>query len=335
MSFGNDARAQVRPGQELARVCVSQGERARVLLGGAELEAVVAGALLYAAESAAELPVTGDWVAVRRVDPELVLIERVLERRSKIARRAPGRRGEEQVLAANVDVALLMAGLDGDFNRRRIERYLALAREGGVTPVVVLNKADVAEDAGARREEARQVARGVEVLVVSARTGAGCGAVEALLAHGVTAVLLGSSGAGKSTLLNRLLGMEVQRTGAIRESDGRGRHTTTHRELIELGSGAALIDTPGLREVQLWASEESVAAVFEEVAELAGECRYRDCSHTREPGCAVREGVDAARLESFQKLRREAERLSGELTEKQRWRSIHKAARQFYKLRGR
>lgn len=335
MSFGNDARAQMRPGQELARVCVSQGERARVLLGGAELEAVVAGALLYAAESAAELPVTGDWVAVRRVDPELVLIERVLERRSKIARRAAGRRGEEQVLAANVDVALLVAGLDGDFNRRRIERYLALAREGGVTPVVVLNKADVAEDAGARREEARQVARGVEVLVVSARTGAGCERIEALLAHGVTAVLLGSSGAGKSTLLNRLLGMEVQRTGAIRESDGRGRHTTTHRELIELGSGAALIDTPGLREVQLWASEESVAAVFEEVAELAGECRYRDCSHTREPGCAVREGVDAARLESFQKLRREAERLSGELTEKQRWRSIHKAARQFYKLRGR
>mgnify|MGYP001012866275 CR=1 FL=1 len=160
MSFGNDAGAQVRPGQELARVCVSQGERARVLLGGAEWEAVVAGALVYAAGSAAELPVTGDWVAVRQVDPELVLIERVLERRSKIARRAPGRRGEEQVLAANVDVALLVSGLDGDFNRRRLERYLALAREGGVTPVVVLNKADVAEDAGARMEEARQVARG-------------------------------------------------------------------------------------------------------------------------------------------------------------------------------
>ena len=230
MSFGNAARTPGRPGQELARVCVSQGERARVLLHGAELEAVVAGALLYAAENAAELPVTGDWVAVRRIEPELVLIEQVLERRSRIARRAAGRRGEEQVLAANVDLALIVSGLDGDFNSRRLERYLAIAREGVVTPVVVLNKADLAGGVDSVVEEARRVARSAPVVAMSARTGAGCEAIEALLGPGVTAVLLGSSGAGKSTLLNRLLGVEAQRTAEVRESDGRGRHTTTHRE---------------------------------------------------------------------------------------------------------
>ncbi|MBL8223048.1 MAG: ribosome small subunit-dependent GTPase A [Bryobacterales bacterium] len=334
MSFGNDW-TPVRPGQELARVCVSQGERARVLLQGAELEAVVAGALLYAAANPAELPVTGDWVAVRRIEPELVLIEQVLERRSRIARRAAGRRGEEQVLAANVDLALIVSGLDGDFNSRRLERYLAIVRDGGVTPVVVLNKADLAGDADAVVKEARRIARSADVVMISARTGAGCEAIDALLGPGVTGVLLGSSGAGKSTLLNRLLGAEAQRTAEVRESDGRGRHTTTHRELITLPSGAALIDTPGLREIQLIVREESVVAVFDDVAELAAECRFGDCSHTTEPGCAVRGRVDAARLESFHKLRREAERVNGELTEKQRWRSIHKAARQFYKMRGR
>jgi ribosome biogenesis GTPase len=335
MSFENEAWVQVRPGQELARVCVSQGERARVLLHGAELEAVVAGAMLYAAENAAELPVTGDWVAVRRIEPELVLIEQVLERRTRIARRAAGRRGEEQVLAANVDLALIVSGLDGDFNSRRLERYLAIVRDGDVTPVVVLNKADLAKDADAVVREARRVARSVEVVTLSARTGAGCEVLDALLGPRATGVLLGSSGAGKSTLLNRLLGAEAQRTAEVRESDGRGRHTTTHRELITLPSGAALIDTPGLREVQLMVSEESVAAVFDDVSELAAECRFGDCSHTTEPGCAVRDRVDAARLESFHKLRREAERVNGELTEKQRWRSIHKAARQFYRMRGR
>lgn len=335
MSFENDALAHLRPGQQLARVCVSQGERARVILEGAELDAVVAGALTYAAESGADLPATGDWVAARRVEPELALIERVLPRRSKIARRAAGRRNEEQVLAANVDLALIVCGLDGDFNIRRLERYMAIAREGGVEPVIVLNKADLCATLDQALDEASRITRSARVLPVSAQTGLGCEAVEALLGPGVTAVLLGSSGAGKSTLLNRILGTEVHKTAAVRESDARGRHTTTHRQLIELASGGALIDSPGLREIQLWVTPESVAAVFDDIATLSAQCRFGDCSHTAEPGCAVRDAVAASRLESFHKLRREAERVSGLLTDKQRWRSMHKAARQFYKNRGR
>ncbi|MCW5983370.1 MAG: ribosome small subunit-dependent GTPase A [Bryobacteraceae bacterium] len=346
MSFADEALALPGPGQQLARVCASYGERARVILEGAELDAMVAGALLYAAADAdgrpgsgktsfeADLPVTGDWVAARRVDADLALIERVLPRRSKIARRAAGRRDREQTLAANIDLAFIVCGLDGDFNIRRLERYLAIAREGGVEPVIALNKADVCAAPEEAADDVRRVTR-AQALVISARTGEGCEAIEALLGPGVTAALLGSSGAGKSTLLNRIVGASVHKTAPVRQSDSRGRHATTWRELVELPSGAALIDTPGLREIQLWATEESVAAVFEDIAELAAHCRFRDCSHTSEPGCAVRGTVEAGRLESFNKLQREAERISGARTEKQRWRSAHKAARQLYKLRGR
>ncbi len=313
--------------EQRARVCVAHGEMPRVLLDGRELSGIV--------RSAAEHPVTGDWVIVRLVEPELVLIEQVLPRRSRIARRAAGRREEEQVLAANVDLALIVCGLDGDFNVRRLERYLAICKDGGVTPAIVLNKADTCLETAAALEQARRAALSGAVLAISAKTGDGCEAIHAMLEPGVTAVLLGSSGAGKSTLLNRLLGADLRKTAPVRESDSRGRHTTTVRELIELPNGAAVIDTPGLREIQLWAGRESVAAVFEDIAALASQCRFRDCSHTVEPGCAVRPAVEAGRLESFHKLRREADRVEGLLTEKQRWRSIHKAVRQLYKLRDR
>ena len=321
---------------EKARVCVSHGERARVMFDDFECDAVVSGALAYSVTSAAELPVTGDWVHARRVDPDLALIESVLPRHSKIARRAAGRRDEEQVLAANIDVAFLVAGLDGDANIRRLERYLAIAREGGVQPVVVLNKADLCGSIGAATGDPAAVAGPAPIVTVSARTGAGCDVLQAMLGPGVTAVLLGSSGAGKSTLLNRIAGGDLQATAPVRESDHRGRHTTTHRELIPLPTGGALIDTPGLREVQLWATSESVAAVFDDIAALAAHCRFSDCTHSTEPGCAVRDAVDAGRLNSFHKLQREVERVQvGPREMERRWRSIHKAARRFRKLRGR
>jgi ribosome biogenesis GTPase len=320
---------------EKARVCASYGERARVLIDGVECDAVVAGALLFSAEGPADLPVTGDWVAVRLADPQLVLIERVLPRRTVLMRRAAGRRNEEQVLAANADLALLVCGLDGDFNLRRIERYLALCREGGVEPAIVLNKLDLRGEAE-RRAAVAEVARSAgaaKVFAISARDGDGCEQVANLLVAGVTAAMLGSSGAGKSTLLNRLLGEDAQRTGPVREHDSRGCHTTTHRELIALPTGAFLIDTPGLREVQLWAGEESVSAVFDDIAALAAGCRFVDCAHLSEPGCAVRASVDPERLINFHKMRREAERLSGALTEKQRWRGIQKAMRRMQRER--
>ena len=318
-----------------ARVCLSSGERARVLLNSVEFDAFVSGALEYSADSAADLPAAGDYVLVRPIDATTVLIERVLPRRTKISRRAAGTRREEQVLAANADLALIVCGLDGDFNVRRIERYLAVAEEGGVDPIIVLNKADACPGRDELLAETRRVSGDAPVIVVSALTGEGCGAVRELLAAGVTAILLGSSGAGKSTLLNRIVGSEIHSTAAVREDDSRGRHTTTHRELIPLPGGAFLIDSPGLREIQLWASASSVGAVFDDIAAFALQCRFADCRHLNEPGCAVRENIPHDRLASFHKLAREAARHTDPRPEKARWRAIHKAARQFYKLRGR
>jgi ribosome biogenesis GTPase / thiamine phosphate phosphatase len=302
------------------RVCMSAGERARVLVDGCEVAAIVRG----------EYPVTGDWVEARWVEPDQLLIEEIEERRSWIARRAAGRAGVEQLLAANVDLAFIVCGLDGDFNVRRIERYLAMAFDGRVRPVVVLNKADACPDVAERR---RQVIS-AEVIVVSALTGAGFDAIVDMLSPGTIAVLLGSSGAGKSTILNRLISDERQKTAAVRESDSRGRHTTTSRELIVLPNGAAVIDSPGIREIQLRVSEDAIDAVFDEITSLALRCRFGDCTHSSEPGCAVRDAVPVDRLESFHKLQREAARLSGERTEKQRWRAIHKATKRFYRERG-
>jgi ribosome biogenesis GTPase len=263
------------------------------------------------------------------------LIQEILPRRSKIARRAAGRRDDEQVLAANVDIAMIVCGLDGDFNVRRLERYLAIAREGGVEPVVVLNKADLCASMEAACEQVRTAARSSIVVGVSALTGAGCELLRPMLGPGVTGVLLGSSGAGKSSLLNRLAGAEVHTTRAVRESDSRGRHTTTDRELVALPSGGALIDTPGLREIQLWASAESVELVFDDISELAAHCRFGDCTHTSEPGCAVAGAVSADRLASYHKLKREASRISGALERKREWKAIHRGMRQFRRLRGR
>jgi ribosome biogenesis GTPase len=277
------------------------------LIGNEEHKAVVSAPLL----AAGRLPVTGDWVAVRVADASAV-IESIEPRQTRITRRAAGRATEEQVLAANVDTALVVCGLDGDFHPRRVERYLAIVHDGGVAPIVVLNKADVCADV----EAACAAIHGVRVLVVSARTGAGFDALHEFLRDGTTAVLLGSSGAGKSSMLNRLLGESRQKIGPVRESDDRGRHTTTHRELVMLPSGAAIIDTPGLREIQLLVDQAAIDAVFSEITALAEKCRFRDCSHEGEPGCAVRGTVSSERLESFHKLGREAAGLTAEQSEK-------------------
>jgi len=277
------------------------------------------------------VPVAGDWVLVRQIEPERMLIEGVEPRQSSITRRAPGRDGSEQVLAANVDLALIVCGLDGDFNVRRIERYLAMAHDGNVKPVVVLNKADSCDAVANALLQTETVARATQVLAVSARTGLGFDALEALLAPGTTVVLLGSSGAGKSTILNRLFGGERQQTGPVHVADSRGRHTTTNRELIVLPNGAAVIDSPGIRELQLLVSQDALYHVFDEIVALAVKCRFADCTHTSEPGCAVREAVPAERLDSFRKLGREVAGLPAESNEKQRWRPVRKGNKRVFK----
>jgi ribosome biogenesis GTPase len=281
-------------------------------------------------------------VAARIAGPDCVVVEAVLPRRSCFERRAAGKRNDRQPIAVNIDLVFLVCALDGDFNLRRLERYLILAAESGVSPVVVLNKTDLCEDMPARLRETASVAGSAPVVTLSALSGAG--PLEAFLADGRTVALLGSSGVGKSTIVNRLLGAEHFRTGAVRESDSHGRHTTTHRELAPLPGGGALIDTPGMRELQLWAGRSSVDEVFDEISALAAGCRFGDCSHAGEPGCAVQAcltdgSIAGDRWASYRKLLGEASRHEAladvyvAQERKKKLKAMMKAQRQFYKTR--
>jgi ribosome biogenesis GTPase len=290
-------------GSVAGRVVWAVREHYRVVTEYGEVDAVPTGKL-----RAGELPVVGDWVALR---PRDRVIDLVLPRRSRIARAAAGERTEKQVVAANVDVVLVVMGLDEDFNTRRMERLLAIAHQGGATPAVVLTKADLCPTVQERVEDARGAAPLVPVLVVSAPRGEGLEALSYLLNPGETAVMVGSSGAGKSTLLNALAGQDLARTREVRWRDGRGKHTTSHRELFRLPGGSLIIDNPGVREVELWVDGDSgLSETFSDVDDLARSCRFRDCSHEGEPGCAVLAAVEAglleeARLLNHRKLQRE------------------------------
>lgn len=315
-----------------------------------EVELKITGAFSYRVATTAELPAVGDWVLARLswVGADTAgdgqLISSVLPRKSAFARRAAGRRPDAQILAANVDLALIIAAAGRDWNPRRIERYIALARDAGVGIAIVLTKMDLAADRKALVQETLASVPGIPVLPVCALDGEGIESIVSFLGKGRTAVLLGSSGAGKSTLLNALAGSELSATGAVRSDDERGRHTTTSRNLYLLGSGALLIDTPGLREVQLWADEDAVDASFADIEELSASCRFRDCRHENEPGCALREALDSGsldrrRYDSWRKLRREAAHLERKVdihlaqAESERWKAINKSMRGYSKER--
>lgn len=323
----------------VGRVVADRGRRLRVRFEAGDRLAIVPGHLLGADPA----PVAGDFVLAAPGEPPV--IARVLARRSALSRNAAGRATVEQVLAANVDVVLVVQGLDEGAHPRRLERTLAAVHASGAEPAVVLTKADLVPDLGEALAEARSAAAGAPVLVASGVSGEGLDALAGLVGPGRTAVFVGPSGAGKSTLVNALLGRAEQPVGAVRARDARGRHTTTARRLFELPGGGSVIDGPGIRELRLW-DAGGLAAAFDDVAALAAGCRFRDCSHAGEPGCAVAAaveagGLDAGRLESLRKLEREAAlqeaRRGGAAAraEKQRWRTIKKAQRRMYRDRER
>lgn len=294
-----------------ARVAIQHRNSYVVYSELGELRSEVTGRMEYFASGPSDLPVVGDWVVIapRQSEGSATIVD-LLPRKTKFSRKIAGANHQEQVLASNVDRVFIVSGLDGDFNLRRLERYLVVSAESGAEPVIVLNKADLRHDVQEIRTIMKDVAGPAPILFTSALKGKNLERLLEFLPRGMTGALLGSSGAGKTTIINYLLGSQDRKTQPVREQDSRGRHTTSYRELILLPSGGLLIDTPGLRELQLWGGASGVGETFRDIEELAAQCRFRDCTHRAEPGCAVQEALEAGTLDpgrfaSYKKLLKE------------------------------
>ncbi|MGE7091459.1 ribosome small subunit-dependent GTPase A [Lysinibacillus sp. NPDC048646] len=319
-----------------ARVTLEHKHSYRVLAEEGEWLATIAGHFAYTSLGREDFPAVGDWVLVEKMaGEEKVIIHKLFERKSVFSRKVAGREITEQIVASNVDIVLLVMSLNADFNLRRLERYLVAAWDSGAKPIIVLTKADLCDDVENMLREVEAVAFGVDIFVTSALSGEGLSDIRVLFTEGVTGALLGSSGAGKSTLTNALSGETLMKVSDIREDDAKGRHTTTHRELIVLPNGGCLIDTPGMRELQLWDQGDSLSASFKDIEELSAACHYRDCTHQEEPGCAVQQAIidgalESSRLQSYFKLQRELafmERKTNtqaRLDEQRKWKKIAK-----------
>jgi ribosome biogenesis GTPase len=312
-----------------------------------EKRARLPGRQIFKSEHDSQRPVVGDWVVCEAASgsDEAVVLE-LLARQTLLSRKSASTAVEEQAVAANVDYVFLVMGLDSNFNLRRLERLLTMTYESGALPFVVLNKSDLCNNLFQFERDTASVAPGVQIRLVSCMTGEGLEQLQTDLTPRKTIVFVGSSGVGKSTLINRLFGEKLMATKPVRGKDGRGRHTTTHRQLLRHPGGALLIDNPGIRELQLWGSEEALDSTFEEIDDLADQCRFRDCSHSREPGCAVREAVEKGflietRFKSYLSLRKELRYLAMKQdqnamrAERQKWKSIQKSYRELQRLRSR
>jgi ribosome biogenesis GTPase / thiamine phosphate phosphatase len=328
-----------KEGLEPGRVLEQSRQRFRVYTACGEIGAEVSGRFRFRAGARENFPAVGDWVVLRRLPAEdRAIIEAVLPRKSWFVRKAAGKQTEAQVVGANMDWVFVMMSLNRDFNARRLERYLVLAWESGASLVVILSKSDLCNDKKGAVATIREATLDVPIHAISTLTGEGLQELQVYLAAGKTIALLGSSGVGKSTLINEFLGRPSLKTQPIRAHDDRGRHSTTTRQLFLLPSGALVLDTPGLRELQLWEAEGGVQTAFEEIEARASQCRFRDCTHRNEPGCAIREALadgalDQKRFQSYVKLRQEMNHLAhrrdgrAEQLERRRWKKLSRLAR--------
>ncbi|MBS4539530.1 ribosome small subunit-dependent GTPase A [Clostridium sp. D2Q-11] len=275
-----------------------------------EIKGEISGKLRYTIETKSDFPVVGDWVVINRLDNNFAIINDVLPRKSMFKRKAPGNKIEEQILASNIDYIFIVTSLNQNYNLRRIERYVTISWESGAIPVVILSKSDLCDDKENKIIEVENIAPGVDIHAISAMTGKGVENLSKYVKEGNTICLLGSSGVGKSTLVNRLIGEDTMDTGDIRLDDGRGKHTTTHRQMMNIPEGGLIIDTPGIREIALWDGDNGIEEAFKDLEILSNKCKFTDCKHESEPGCAITQAINNGslakeRLDSYKKLQRE------------------------------
>jgi ribosome biogenesis GTPase len=325
-----------------ARIAIENRQRYVIYTEMGELPAEITGKLLYSSEIA-ELPKTGDWVAALFFENEKkAIIHSVLERRNKLSRKVADRKTEEQVIAANVDYVFIVQSLDNNFNIKRLERYIVSALESNIQPAIILNKIDLTGESLLRKKEVMERFSDVQVILTNALTGTGINEVKNILSEGKTGVFAGSSGVGKSTIINYLMGETILQTSEISSSVNKGKHTTTRRELLIIPKGGIVVDTPGMREYQLWNVDKGMDQVFDEIELLSLDCKFSNCTHTKETGCAVLEAlkkgiIDEAKLQSYYKLQKELRYLeekqdkNGFLKRKEREKKLHKEIKLFFK----